>query len=78
MHYVYILQNGNGRCYVGYSHDLKRRLSEHQFGNVSTTKVFKNAKLAWYCAFASKRKALGFEKYLKEGSGHAFARKRLI
>ncbi|MEK7659534.1 MAG: GIY-YIG nuclease family protein [Patescibacteria group bacterium] len=34
--------------------------------------------LVWYCAFKDKKKALGFEKYLKQGSGFAFARKRLI
>jgi putative endonuclease len=31
----------------------------------------------WYCAFPDKYKALEFEKYLKSGSGRAFAKKRL-
>ena len=30
-----------------------------------------------YLAFSQKRQALTFEKYLKSGSGHVFARKRL-
>ncbi len=78
MHYVYMLQNENEKQYVGYSHDLKRRLHEHQHGDVNTTKVYKESKLVWYCAFVNKKKALDFEQYLKEGSGHAFAKKHLI
>ena len=35
-------------------------------------------KLKWYCAFDNKKKALDFEKYLKQGSGFAFARKHLL
>jgi len=34
-------------------------------------------KLKRYIAFQSKPAALTFERYLKTGSGHAFARKRL-
>jgi len=30
-----------------------------------------------YLAFSEKSKALAFEQYLKSGSGHAFANKRL-
>ncbi len=78
MHYVYMLQNEDEKLYVGYSYDLKRRLYEHQHGEVTTTKGYERAKLVWYCAFTGKKKALNFEKYLKEGSGHAFARKHLI
>jgi len=35
-------------------------------------------KLIFYSAFENKVKVLDFEKYLKHGSGHAFARKRLV
>jgi hypothetical protein len=33
--------------------------------------------LVTYVAFADKQKAQAFELYLKSGSGHAFAKKRL-
>jgi len=34
--------------------------------------------LVWFAAFDNKEKALSFEKYLKQGSGYAFVRKRFI
>ena len=77
MHYVYLLREATGKSYVGYSHDLRRRLYEHAHGMVDTTNPYKEAKLVWYCAFMNKKKALDFEKYLKVGSGHAFAKKHL-
>ncbi|MDD3531441.1 MAG: GIY-YIG nuclease family protein [Candidatus Pacebacteria bacterium] len=78
MYYVYLLQDAVGKSYVGYSHDLKRRLNEHERGMVDTTSVYKKSKLIWYCAFASKKKALDFEKYLKAGSGCAFAKRHFV
>lgn len=78
MHYVYLLQDTSGKFYIGYSHDLKRRLQEHEQGMVDTTSIYRESKLVWYCAFTNKKKALDFEKYLKAGSGYAFAKKRLI
>jgi putative endonuclease len=34
-------------------------------------------RLVTYVAFSDEQKAESFERYLKSGSGHAFARKRL-
>ncbi len=78
MHYVYILQDEREKLYVGYSGDLKKRIQDHKYKEVSTTKIYKEPRLIWYCAFVSKKRALDFEKYLKVGSGHAFTRKHLI
>ncbi len=78
MHYVYILRDSVGQLYVGYSDNLKKRLQYHLRGDVKTTQKYQGAKLIWYCAFANKKKALYFERYLKAGSGHAFARKHLV
>ena len=78
MHYVYLLQDANKKLYVGYSSDLRQRVKDHTYGKVSTTKSYDRVQLIWYGAFAEKGKALDFEKYLKEGSGHAFSRKHLI
>ena len=38
MYCVYILRNVKGRCYIGSSKDLKRRLKEHNRNAVSSTK----------------------------------------
>ena len=78
MYYVYILQDASGKNYVGYSHNLKRRLSDHHGKWVTTTHTYHNVELAWYCAFKTKDKALAFEQYLKKGSGHAFMKKHLL
>ncbi|OGG51491.1 hypothetical protein A3C18_02835 [Candidatus Kaiserbacteria bacterium RIFCSPHIGHO2_02_FULL_54_11b] len=78
MHYVYILRDDDGDVYKGYSDNLKKRLQYHKSGDVQSTRKYKDLKLIWFCAFRDKKRALDFEKYLKEGSGHAFARKRLI
>ncbi|MBI2024006.1 GIY-YIG nuclease family protein [Candidatus Giovannonibacteria bacterium] len=70
MYYIYILQSQKDRSYyTGITEDLKQRLREHNAGPF---------KIAFYCAFKDKKKALDFEKYLKSSSGFAFARKRFI
>ena len=78
MYYVYLLQDSNKKLYVGFSSDLKQRLQDHNNGKVSTTREYEEPRLIWYSAFANKKTALDFERYLKAGSGHAFARKHLI
>ena len=78
MYYIYILTNPQGRKYIGFSEDLKARLSAHQSKSVKTTKTAQSMKLVFYAAFLSKVKALAFEKYLKQGSGFAFANKHLL
>jgi len=79
MHYVYIIQSQKGKSYyVGSTTDLKTRLQEHNRGEVKYTSAKIPYKLVWYCAFVNKKKALNFEKYLKQGSGFAFVGKRLV
>ncbi len=78
MFYVYIIKDKNtNKFYTGFSKDLKTRLKSHTEKTVKTTKNG-NYELIFYSAFQDKSKALSFEKYLKQGSGYAFARKRLI
>lgn len=78
MYYVYVLRNSDGERYVGFSEDLKSRLQAHQSKSVKTTKNYWASRLEFYAAFRSKAKALAFEKYLKRGSGFAFANKHLL
>lgn len=79
MHYVYILQSAQDKSYyTGLTTDLKARLEKHNRGEVKYSSQKKPWKLAWYCAFTDKHKAAQFEQYLKQGSGFAFARKRLL
>ena len=79
MHYVYIIQSTKDKSYyVGSTKDLRKRFQEHNQRKVRFTSSKVPYVLMWYCAFNNKKKALDFEKYLKQGSGFAFARKRLV
>lgn len=79
MHYVYLLESTAfpGQRYVGATGDLRQRLTDHNAGKSKHTAKFKPWRLATYVAFSDQEKALRFERYLKSGSGHAFANKRL-
>lgn len=78
MYYVYILKLVDGSIYTGSTKDVKKRLEKHMGGNVLATKGKRPVTLVYYCAFASKSKALLFEQYLKTGSGQAFRNKHLV
>ena len=79
MHYVYLIesQSAPGQRYVGSSSDLKRRMDEHNSGKSLHTQKYKPWRLVTYLAFSTRLQAENFERYLKSGSGHAFANKRL-
>ncbi len=79
MHYVYLIESlsSSGQRYVGLSSDLKSRLAEHNAGKSIHTSKFKPWGLVTYLAFSDRRKAEAFERYIKSGSGHAFAARRL-
>ena len=79
VYYVYLLESREfpGQHYVGFTLDLKRRVADHNAGKGPHTSKFAPWRLVTYIAFSEERKAAAFERYLKSGSGHAFARKRL-
>ncbi|MEZ4156727.1 MAG: GIY-YIG nuclease family protein [Candidatus Paceibacterota bacterium] len=80
MYYVYIIESLKDQTrYVGHtSHTPSKRLDEHNRGLNAYTKARAPYKIVWYGAFLEKQKAKAFEEYLKHGSGHAFAKKRLV
>ncbi len=78
MWYVYILKCVDETYYTGCTGNLKERLKYHESGKVSYTSTRLPIELVSYFSFSSKYKAFDFEKYLKSGSGKAFAKKRLI
>ena len=78
MKYVYILQSLSGEhFYTGVTGDLVARLSKHNSGEVAHTSKFKPWRIKSYIAFTDEVRAVAFEKYLKSGSGRAFAKARL-
>ena len=79
MHYVYLLESVSDpkRRYVGFTADLRQRLNDHNEGKLSTTQKYRPWQVRTYLGFSSKKQALDFERYVKSGSGHAFAKRRL-
>ena len=79
LHYVYLLESLSAprKRYVGVTNDLKSRLAAHNAGRSSHTAKHLPWKLVTYLAFSNRVQTEAFETYLKSGSGHAFARKRL-
>jgi putative endonuclease len=75
MKYVYLLQSVSrpDQRYVGITEDLKERLSHHNSGRSPHTSRFMPWQIAVAIRFNDDRKAAAFERYLKSGSGHAFA-----
>jgi predicted GIY-YIG superfamily endonuclease len=79
MWYIYLHESEafKGERYVGVTSDLRRRLVEHNSGKSPYTSKFKPWRIATYISFSDEKKAASFERYLKSGSGYAFASKRL-
>ena len=79
MHYCYILLSTKSHIfYYGSTQNIKKRLLKHNSAEVQSTKSHLPWKLVWYGAFETKQQSENFEKYLKSGSGKAFAYKRLL
>jgi predicted GIY-YIG superfamily endonuclease len=79
MKYVYLLQSIShpDQNYVGLADDLRTRLKVHNAGGSPHTSKFRPWRLVTYVAFSDPAKAVAFERYMKSGSGRAFAKKRL-
>ena len=77
--YVYLLvsESDPSRHYTGFTDSLESRLRKHNSGEVPHTSKYRPWRLEVAVMFRDRAKALAFEKYLKSGSGRAFARKHL-
>jgi putative endonuclease len=76
MKYVYVLESlDSEHFYVGVTDDLRARLVKHNAGAVSHTSKYGPWRIRTYIAFNDEAHAIAFEKYLKSGSGRAFAKK---
>jgi predicted GIY-YIG superfamily endonuclease len=80
MYYVYVLRSRDvpKQTYVGSTSDLRRRLAEHNAGKSIHTNKSKPWELAAYLGLPEHNSAEHFEKYVKTGSGCAFANKHLL
>ena len=67
---MYVLRSeSDSGLYIGYSTDLKKRLSEHMRGASFATKSRGPWKLIYYEAYTERKDAEGRERFLKSGAG---------
>ena len=78
MWFVYLLKCSDNKIYTGCTSNIENRLDRHTKGYVNYTSNRLPVQLMTYIAFTDKYKAYEFERYLKSGSGKAFAKKRFI
>ena len=78
MYYVYLIRSTKdpSKTYIGYTIDLDQRMEKHNNGASIYTSDDRPWVLVTYVVFSEQSKAIEFEKYLKIGSGHAFAKRR--
>jgi putative endonuclease len=74
---VYVLESERrpGFRYKGVTRDLPARVARHNDGEVPSTAPYRPWRLTLFIAFDQDSRAFDFERYLKSGSGHAFAKK---
>jgi putative endonuclease len=81
MHYekccVYVLRSANNpqRHYVGLTADGSKRLDWHNRASCGHTAKYRPWSLVIALQFAEANRAAAFERYLKSGSGRAFAKR---
>jgi putative endonuclease len=73
--YIIVSVNHPGRRYVGVTADVQRRLSAHNAGQSRSTAPWRPWLIDVCVEFRTEQLAFRFEKYLKSGAGHAFARR---
>ncbi len=71
MYYVYILYaTGYNKSYVGYTHDLEKRIEEHNFTAIKGYTIsYRPWVLIHTESFETKTEAIKREKYYKTGVG---------
>lgn len=76
---VYVLKSNSDpmRYYTGLTFNIASRLDAHNAGRCPHTASGRPWIIDVVVEFADERRAVAFEKYLKSGSGHEFARRHL-
>jgi predicted GIY-YIG superfamily endonuclease len=77
--FVYVLRNAETppRYYTGITGDVAKRQAEHNAGGCVHTAKYRPWSIDVVIEFADERRAVALERYLKSGSGVAFAIRHL-
>jgi predicted GIY-YIG superfamily endonuclease len=75
--HVYLIRSVRytGQSYVGITCDVDARLREHNAGRSPHTSKYAPWRLVVAVRFENDARAAAFERYLKSGSGRAFAKR---
>jgi predicted GIY-YIG superfamily endonuclease len=77
--FVYVLRNNENppRYYTGHTTEVARRHAEHNAGICTHTAKYRPWFIDVVIQFPDEKRAVAFERYLKSGSGVAFAQRHL-
>ena len=77
--FVYVLKNSETppRYYTGITSEVATRHADHNAGRCIHTAKYRPWSIDVVIEFPDERRAVSFERYLKSGSGVAFARRHL-
>jgi predicted GIY-YIG superfamily endonuclease len=77
--FVYVLKNFEipPRYYTGVTSDVPTRHAEHNAGGCTHTSKYRPWSIDVVIEFTDEPRAVAFERYLKSGSGVAFANRHL-
>jgi putative endonuclease len=80
MYCVYLFKSRSRptQPYIGSTCDLRQRVKQHNEGRSPHTAKFRPWTLLAYFAFADKKTAVAFERYLKSGSGRSFVNRHFL
>ena len=77
-YFVYVIKSlKDGRLYKGQTHNLEKRIVEHNSGKTKSTKGYTPWELVYFESFKTREEALLREKYFKTGIGREFLNKKL-
>ena len=78
--FVYVLASATdpGRHYVGLTSNVATRIAVHNSGGSQHTAQHRPWRLIVSLEFTTQASAVAFEKYLKTGSGRAFAKRHFV
>jgi putative endonuclease len=75
--FVYVLKSADSKphFYAGLTSNVRSRLADHNAGRCPHTARYRPWQLHVVIEFADEPRAIRFERYLKSGSGRAFAKR---
>ena len=78
IYYNYVLRSLKDKnLYIGFTKNLKKRIKEHENGQVSSTKYRRPLVLIYYEVSLNQESAIHREKYLKTSYGHRYLKNRI-